>query len=260
MSARDAVAAAAGVDEFDVPLPELLDTEEQRVQARDLARQARVVPALDRLHELVAFIGAGRVTTQAGKLKPADAVAVARRLGAPREVPGGVRSMEQLPEVAHAFHWACATGFLARRGTQVAPGPCAPELEHDPLAAWTRAALVRLEHGLLDGFRRGWRKAYVELLDADAPFLPAVIRDAGGSLSLSVIEDRAWPRVAASYDYELDDDRERQYVASLLRAMVAEFADLGAVAGHEDKVVLTELGDVLATFATTILVPGDEDG
>jgi hypothetical protein len=50
MSARDAVAAAAGVDEFDVPLPELLDTEEQRVQARDLARQARVVPALDRLH------------------------------------------------------------------------------------------------------------------------------------------------------------------------------------------------------------------
>jgi hypothetical protein len=41
--------------------------------------------------------------------------------------------------------------------------------------------------------------------------------------------------------------------------MVAQFADLGAATRHDDDVVLTELGDVLATAATTILVMDDED-
>ena len=240
-------------------MPDLLDTEQQRAAARELARQAGLVPAIGRLCELVAFVGAGRVATQGGKLKPADAVAAARRLGTPHQVPGGARSMADMPEVAHVFQWATAAGFLTRRGMRIVAGLRARELEHDPLAAWTRAAIVLLDHGVLDGFRWGWRKSYVELLDADAPFLLAVIREAGGVLPLSTIEDRAWPRVAASYGYDLDDASEREHVARLLRAMVAQFADLGAAARHDDDVVLTELGDVLATAATTILVMDDED-
>jgi len=197
-----------------------MDTEQQRAAARELARQAGLVPAIGRLRELVTFVGAGRVATQAGKLKPADAVAVARRLGTPNEVPGGARSMADTPEVAHVFQWATAAGFLTRRGTRIVAWPCAPELEHDPLAAWTRTAIVLLDHGLLDGFRLGWRNTYAELLDADAPFLLAVIRHAGGALPLSTIEDRAWPRVAASYGYDLDDAGEREHVAGVSRARV----------------------------------------
>ncbi|MGO9976905.1 MAG: hypothetical protein ACLP01_29725 [Solirubrobacteraceae bacterium] len=231
-------------------MPELMDTEQQRAAARELARQAGLVPAIGRLRELVAFVGAGRVATQAGKLKPADAVAVARRLSTSDKMLGCARSMADLPEVAHVFQWATAAGFLTRRGTRIVAGPCARELEHDPLAAWTRAAIVLLDHGVLDGFRLGWRKTYVERLDADAPFLLAVIREAGGALPLSTIEDRAWPRVAAIYGYDLDDAGEREHVAWLLRAMVAQFTDLGAAARHDDDVVLTELGDVLATAAT----------
>jgi hypothetical protein len=260
MSPHRVAATAERIRGADNPLPELMATEEQRAVARELARQAGLVPAMGRLRELVAFVGSGRVATQAGMLKPADAVAVARRLGAPHEAADGVRSMEDLPEVAHVFHWARAARFLTRRGTKIVAGPCAPELGHDPLAAWGRAAIVRLGHGLLDGFRRGWRKVYVELLDADAPLLPAVIRDAGGSLPLSVIEARAWPQVAARYGYDVDDDREREHVAWLLRAMVAQLADLGAAACNDDEVVLTELGDVLATFTTAfVVVSGDED-
>lgn len=45
-----------------------MDTEQQRAAARELARQAWSVPAIGRLRELVAFVGAGREATQAGKL------------------------------------------------------------------------------------------------------------------------------------------------------------------------------------------------
>jgi hypothetical protein len=204
------------------PLPELLAAEEQRVRARELACQARLMPALGRLRELVAFIGEGRAAAQASKLKLSDAVAVAQRLGVPGEPPAGARSIEVLPEVAHAFHLAIAARFIVRRKTRIVAGPCAGELEHDPLAAWTRAAIVRIAYAVLDGFRLGWRKTCVELLDADAPFLLALTRDAGGSLALSVIEDRVWPQLAARYGYPRYDDRERDHVAWLLRAMVAE--------------------------------------
>ncbi len=58
-------------------------------------------------------------------------------------------------------------------------GPLAPQLERDPIAAWFTAAVVLLEHGLLDGFRQGWRKSYVELFDGVPPGQP------GSHLSLT---------------------------------------------------------------------------
>lgn len=51
---------------LDMPLSELVDTEEERAEAEELTRQARVVPAMARLRELVDFVGRGRPATQAG--------------------------------------------------------------------------------------------------------------------------------------------------------------------------------------------------
>ena len=235
---------------------ELMATEEQRAVARELARQAGLVPAMGRLRELVAFVGSGRVATRAGMLKPADAVGVARRLGAPTRRPRG-----PLMEAARGracFHWARAARFLTRRGTK-SWRALPPETRARPTRRLGQGGDLRLGQvcrRLSPRLAQGVR----ELLDADAPLLPAVIRDAGGSLPLSVIEARAWRQVAARYGYDLDDDREREHVAWLLRAMVAQLADLGAAAGNDDEVVLTELGDVLATFTTTfVVVSGDED-
>jgi hypothetical protein len=137
--------------------------------------KARAAPAMVRLSEVVAFVGSGRPATQAGNLKAPDAVALATRLGT-REDVSGVRSMDDLPEAAHAFRWALAPELLAARATKIVAGPWAPDLGRDPLAAWFKAATTRLEHGVLDGFRRGWRKRYIELLDAGAgPLLAAIL-------------------------------------------------------------------------------------
>ena len=96
---------------------------------------------------------------------------------------------------------------------------------------------------MLDGFQRGWRKVYVELLDAGAGPILAAILQAGGQAPLTAIEDLAWEQVASSYGYELDDAAERQHALRLVEAMMTRFADLGAVTCHGGEVVLTGLGD-----------------
>ena len=240
---------------LDTPLAELMGTEEERGEAAELTRQAVAVPALARLRKVVAFVGRGRPATQAGNLKPVDAVTLAKRL-ARGHVPDEVRSIEDLPDVARAFHWAAAAEFLAWRGSKIVAGPSARDLEHDPLSAWLKAAITLLEHGLLDGFRQGWRKHYVELLDASAPSLLAAIVEAGGTVPLTTIEDQGWELVAGSCGYELDDDDERSHAVHLIRAMTTELADIGIIARRDDEVVLTELGSVLAIAAA---VSADED-
>src|SRR3954451_9454429 len=111
LSQRDAdagVVAALGEVQrvLDTPLPDLMESERERAAAQALARDARAVPAMVRLAELVAFVGSGRPATQAGNLRAPDAVAAAIRLGMRDEGSGAARSMDELPEVAHAFRWA----------------------------------------------------------------------------------------------------------------------------------------------------------
>ncbi len=103
---------------LDTPLADLMETPEERAEAEELTCQAAAAPAMARLREVVSFVGEGRPATQAGNLKAADAVALSRRLGTGEKVPEELRSMEDLPETAHAFRWAAAKGFLA----DVAPG------------------------------------------------------------------------------------------------------------------------------------------
>jgi hypothetical protein len=214
---------------LDTPLPQLMDSDEERAAAEELARDARAVPAMVRLAALVAFVGDGRPATQAGNLKAPDGVAAAIRLGTRDEVPGAPRSMDDMPEVAHDVRWAIAAELLAARGTKIVAGPRAQDLERDPLSAWFKAAVTLLEHGLLDGFRRGWRKSYVELLDAGAGPILAAILEAGGQAPLTAIDELVWEPVARVYDYDLDDAAERQHVVRLVKAMVTQFADIGAI-------------------------------
>jgi hypothetical protein len=212
-----------------------------------------------RLAEMVAFVGSGRSATQAGNLKSPDAVALAERLGTRDDVSGVVRSMDDLPEAAHVFRWALAAELLAARGTKIVAGPWAQDLERDPLAAWFRAATTLLEHGVLDGFRRGWRKSYVELLDAGVGPLLAAILEAGGEAPLAAIEDLVWEMIARAYSYELDDVAERRHAVKLLRAMMCELADIGALICNGDDVVLTGLENTLASAAAAMSSDGDID-
>jgi hypothetical protein len=145
---------------LDTPLVELVDSEEERSAAAELTREARAVPAMVRLRDAVAFVGNERAATQAGNLKALDAVALATRLGTRDDVSGAVRSMDDLPEAAQAFRWALTAELLTARATKIVPGPWAHELEHDPPAACFKAATTLLDVGVLDGFRRGWRKSY----------------------------------------------------------------------------------------------------
>jgi len=236
---------------LDSPLSELMESEEERAATEELSRQALRVPAMTRLRALVAFVGGGRPATQAGNLKAADAVAVAVALDTRDAVSGEVRTMDDLPGVAHVFRWATAAGFLAKRGTKVVAGPWARDLERDPLAAWLKAATTQLEHGLLDGFRRGWRKRYVELMDAEVGELLAAMLEAGGAIPLGAIGDRVWGRVAVGYGFDMDDDAERRHVIQLVEAMVAQLTDIGMVT-CDDDVVLTGLGSILATAAAAM--------
>jgi hypothetical protein len=234
---------------LDTPLAELVATEEERAVAEELTRQAAAAPAMARLREVVAFVGKGRSATQAGNLKAADAAALAGRLAIRDDVSVEVRSMSDVPEAAYAFRWAAAAEFLASRGTKIVAGPRARDLGRDPLAAWLNAAITLLEHGLLDGFRQGWRKSYVGLLDGDVADLLATIAQAGGAVPLATIEDRSWEQVAGSYGYEPDDDAERQHVVQLVSAMMTQLADIGIVTRRHDDVVLTVLGSTLAVAA-----------
>jgi hypothetical protein len=243
---------------LDAPLADLMGTPEERAEAEELSRQAAAAPAMVRLREVVAFVGKGRPATQAGNLKGPDAAALSRRLATGERVPDELRSMEDVAETAHAFRWAAAAGFLARRGTRIVAGPVARDLEHDPLAAWIKAMVTLLENGVLDGFRHGWRKSYVELLDAGAAGLLLAVAEAGGAVPLTEIDDGAWEQVAAAYGYERDDDTERTHVVGLVRAMMDQFSDCGVVVRHDDEVVLTGLGGVLAAMVA-FSTDDDED-
>lgn len=255
------VAAALGEIQrvLDTPLPQLMESDEERAAADELARDAQAVPAMVRLAELVAFVGSGRPATQAGNLKAPDAVAAARRLGTRDDVAGGARSMDDLPELAHVFRWAIAAGLLAARGTKIVTGPHAQDLERDPLSAWFNVAVTLLGHGLLDGFRRGWRKSYVELLDAGAGPILAAILEAGGQVPLAAIDDLVWERVVRVYDYDLDDAAERQHVVHLIEAMVTQFADIGTLTMRDGDLILTGLGNALASAAVAMASDGDLD-
>ena len=243
---------------LDTPLAELMESEEDRAHTEQLTRAALAVPAMVRFEKVVAFVDDGRPATQAGNLKAADAVALARLLRAGADVPDTVRSMDDLPDVAHVVRWAIAAELLTARATKIVAGPRARDLEHDPLSAWLTAAITLLEHGLLDGFQRGWRKVYVELLDAGAGPILAAILEAGGQARLSAIEELAWENVAREYGYELDDAAERRYVNRLVTAMMTQFVDLGAVTCHDGEVVLTGLGGALAS-AAAVMSGDDED-
>ncbi|MCA1675222.1 MAG: hypothetical protein LC799_24530 [Actinobacteria bacterium] len=233
---------------LDAPLADLMETPEERAEAEELTRQAAAAPALARLREVVAFVAKGRPATQAGNLKPPDAVALSRRLGTGEEAPDEMRSMDAIPETAHAFRWAVAAGFLARRGARIVAGPEAGDLEHDPLAAWIKATVTLVETGVVDGFRQGWRKSYVELLDAGAGGLLVAMAEAGGAVRLPEIDEGAWEQVAAAYGYEPDDTTERSHVVGLVGAMIDQFADCGLIARRDDEVVLTGLGGALAAM------------
>ncbi|MDP9387940.1 MAG: hypothetical protein M3Q48_08410 [Actinomycetota bacterium] len=243
----------------DAPLADLVGTAEERAEVEELSRQAVAVPAMARLRQVVAFVGTGCPATQAGNLKAADALALARRLGPAGDVPEKVRSMEELPNAAHAFRWAAAAEFLAWRGTKIVGGPLASDLESDPLAAWFTATLTLVEHGVLDGFRQGWRKSYVELLDGAAAGLVVSLAEAGGRAPIAAVDEGAWEQVAAAYGYEPDDDAERAHVVKLVRAMVRQFGDAGVMRQVDDEVVLTDLGFALAAVVTLASADDDED-
>ncbi|MGI8806843.1 MAG: hypothetical protein ACR2KK_03170 [Acidimicrobiales bacterium] len=121
-----AAADRAALDEIqtllDAPLVDLIGTAEERAEVEELSRHAAAAPAIARLREVVAFVGTGRPATQVGNLKAGDALALARRLGHTARGPEHVRTMEDVPEAAHAFRWAVAAEFLSCRGTRSWPG------------------------------------------------------------------------------------------------------------------------------------------
>lgn len=240
------------------PLVDLMDSEDERAHAQELTRQASLAPVIGRFRELLAFVGEGRRATQAGKLTPTDAAQLAGLLGVTGLAVLDVRSMEDLPEVPHLFHWAVAAELLTVRSTRILPGDRAEELQRDPLSVWFKAATTLIEHGLLDGFRRGWRKQYVEFLDTGVPYILSAILHAGGRVPVAAIEELAWEQVAGAYGYQLDDAAERRHVDQLVHAMFAQFADLGAAERTDQEVRLTELGGALAVAASAVIDDDDE--
>jgi hypothetical protein len=228
---------------------EVVDVDEERAAADRLHREALVVPAMVRLRDLVAWVGAGRPATQAGNLRPAVAVAAAAELGLDDAGSVEVRSIDDLPRLAHVFHWAVAAGFLAIRATKVVAGRRAADLEGDPVGVWLDAVTTLLAHGLLDGFRQGWRKTYVELLDAEALGLLAAILEAGGAAQVAAIEQTAWDHVALEYGYDPEDNDERAYVVRLVAATLVQLADVGIATRDGGAVTLTGLGRLLAAAA-----------
>ncbi len=115
----------------------------------------------------------------------------------------------------------------------------ARDLANDPLAAGIKATVTLLEAGLLDGFRQGWRKSYVELLDAGAGGLLVAMAEAGGVVPVAEVDEGAWEQVAAAYGYEPDDATERSTWSPWSCAMMDQFSDCGVVVRNDDEVVLT---------------------
>lgn len=233
---------------LDAPLVEMMGTEAERNQAERLAKAAAATPRLRSLGEFMDRIGEGLPATHAGNLKPRDAVALAAQLGVSQDALEHVRAMDDIPEVAYLFGLSVASGLLVKRGTMLVAGPVAKDLRRDPLAAWLRVAITIIEHGPLDGFRRGWRKTYVELLDANVPGLLVEIAACGGNVGLIDIQASGWEQVVEYYGYDPDDDAERAIAFRLVGALVNELALLGVVQTRGDDVVLTDLGGLLATI------------
>lgn len=233
---------------LDTPLVEMMGTEAERSQAERLAKAAAATPRLRSLGEFVDRIGEGLPATQAGNLKPRDAVALAAQLGVPGHALENVRAMDDIPEVAYLFGLSVASGLLVKRGTKVVAGPVAGDLHRDPLAAWLRVAITIIEHGPLDGFRSGWRKTYVELLDANVPGLLLEIAACDGTVGLVDIQASGWEQVVEYYDYDPDDDFERAIAFRLVGALVNELTLLGVVQTRGDDVVLTDLGSLLTSI------------
>ncbi len=243
---------------LDTPLAELMATDDERAEAVELNQLAAASPAIRRMRDVVAFVGGGRAATQAGNLKGADLVALSGQLNTGEQVPPQVRSIDDLPDTAHAFSWAAAAGFVEWRGTKIVAGPLATELERDPLAAWLNAAITLVEHGLIDGFRQGWRKTYVELLDNNVTGLLVGMAEMPGPVPLTVIEDSAWDLVSSGCGYRRDDKAERGHVVRLAHAMIAQLLDLGIVVRDQEQVELTGLGGALAAIAASSF--DDENG
>ena len=65
--------------------------------------------------------------------------------------------------------------------------------------------------------------------------------------------------IARTYDYELDDAPERRHAVRLLRAMIWQLADIGALICGDDDLVLTGLGNTLASAAAAMSSDSDVD-
>lgn len=245
---------------LDTPLHELLEDsgEQEAAEAAALVQEVREVPAVARFRRLLAFVGKGRPATQAGNLKLADARELVAVLGTRDTVDGEVRSMGDLPDVAHALRWAVSAELLAVRGQRLLPGPLGEALETDPLTAWLKVAFALLENGVLGGFQEGWRPGYVEMLDGSVPGLLVALAGAGQPVALGLVQESAWEDVAGQYGYRKDNERERHRVDVVIEGLVAQLADAGVVARDGDEITLTPLGGVLAGLVDVIAGLGDE--
>ena len=242
------------------PVAQLMFGPEDMAIAEELVRQAVAAPAMAQMRVVVELVGKGRRATKAGNLRLADARSLAERLGTGERAAVEMRSMDDLPETAHAFRWAAAAEFVAWQGHQIVPGPSAPDFARDPLLAWLKAAITLLEHGPLDGFQQGWRKSYVELIDARVTGLLAAIAEAGGRFPIVDIEENAWEQVADAYGYQVGDNKERRHVVTLVGGLLNQLADIGVMAQEDDEVVLTGLGALLVSVAPLADLGGlDED-
>jgi hypothetical protein len=230
-------------------LVELMDSEEERAHARELTRQANVAPALARFRELLVFVGEGHRATQAGKLTPTDAIALASSVGAPGLAGVEVRSMEDLPDVANLFHWAVAADLLTVRGARSLPAAglriCsaipAPLVQGRDHAAGARPA-GRVSPRMAQALRRVPRRRGAVPAQRD----PQCWRRG----PVAAIEELVWQRVAAAYGYQLDNAAERRHVSRLVQGIFAQLADLGAAEPIDQRVRLTELGGALAAAAS----------
>lgn len=242
---------------LETPLADLMVAEDERAHVEELTRVAVASPAMGRLREVVAFIGSGRPATQAGNLKAPDLVALSARLATGERVPARIRTIDDLPETAHSFRWAAAAELLERKGTKIVAGPLASQLDRDPLAAWLSVATTLLEQGVIGGFRPGWHKNYVELLDVNVGGLLVGMVESGGHAPLAAIEDAAWEMVSTTCGYDPDDDAERAHVVRLVLTMVAQLADVGIMERHGDTVELTGPGSTMAAVTAVFSEGGD---
>ncbi|MHB1599824.1 MAG: hypothetical protein ACYCXY_13275 [Acidimicrobiales bacterium] len=244
---------------LDTPLDQLVDGDLERAMLAQITREATDAPAIVTLRKVVAFVGAGRPATQAGRLKSADALALAEHLGLDTQRPASIRSMDDLAETARLVHWAIASELLEVKGSRLVAGSRARYVEHDPLSACLAVTATLLEAGLLLGFRQGWHKRYAELLDAGAPSLLEAIAEQGGTVPLAEIQQTGWQLVAAEFGYDVRDAAERAHAVALVAALVAELVELGILRRESGSVTLTALGQTFAVVVSLFDEDDDDD-